>query len=76
MDFARSYFFTNATHGAEKTAKQIKKIAMTSNIDFLNQYRSGMLWKKKRVNFSISFQENAILLTTYFLRKVGVELPW
>jgi len=30
-------------HGAGKTAKQIKKIAMTSNIDFLNQYTAEML---------------------------------
>ena len=35
-------------HGAGKTAKQIKKIAVTSNIDILNQYTSVMMWKNKK----------------------------
>ena len=47
-------------HG--KTTKQIKKIAVTYNIDFLNHYTARMLWKKKKVNFSITFRENSILL--------------
>ena len=47
-------------HGAGKTAKQIKKIAVTSNIDFLNHYNARMPWKKKKI--SITFQENSILL--------------
>ena len=59
-----------------KTAKQIKKIAVTSNIDFSNHYIGVMLWKKKKVNFSITFQENSILLKSYFLQKVGVVPPW
>ena len=63
-------------HGAEKTAKQIKKIAVTFYMDFSNQYAAGMLWKKKKVNFSITFQENSILLKSYFLQEVGVVPPW
>ena len=31
------------THGAEITAKQIKKIAVTFYMDFSNQYAAGML---------------------------------
>ena len=63
-------------HGAGKTAKQIKKIAVTSNMDFSNHYAAGMLWKKKKVNFSITFQENNISLKSYFLQEVGVVPPW
>ena len=68
--------FFDMYHGAGKVAKQIKQIAMTSNIDFLNQYAARILWKKKKVNFSITFREIDIFLKSYFLQEVGVGPLW
>ena len=62
-------------HGAGKTTKQIKKIAVTSKIDFLNQYIARIVGEKKKENFSIIFQENNILLKSYFLQEVGAMPP-
>ena len=47
----RQNFALKLFHGAGKTAKQIKKIAVTSNMDFSNQYIAVILWKKKKIKF-------------------------
>ena len=66
---------SKVAHGAGKTAKQIKKIAVTFDIDFSNHYTANVVWKKKKVNLSITFQKNSIFLKSYFLLEVGVVPP-
>ena len=38
-------------HGAGKATKQIKKIAVTSNMDFLNHYTYQNAMKEKKSKF-------------------------
>ena len=66
---------SNPIHGAGKTAKQIKKIAVTFNVCFLNQFTARIIQEEKKANFSIIFQENSIFLERYFLQEMGVVPP-
>ena len=72
----KKFCLERQVHAAGKAAKQIEKIAVTSNTDFSIQHAMNNRWVKFQQFGSITFQENSILLENYLLREVGVVPSW